>query len=571
MNTKHGSVYNEMLLVFAAAVLPFILLGTCVLFISNAKLHRELMDKERTATHNSIIRLNESLENIYRSNFLLFNQSNVLKLSNRVSQLSDYEKMLAVNSIREQLTSINSANTLTQYMRIYFRDWERVYNCDGYPKGSFQKITEPEYNQLVKQIQGNKTYHVHDGLISILITDNPLYSPASVIEASLSVSALKAHFDALTQDTEGYYLLSAGEGEFRLDNLPPELASYIYSLLDAPTLEDGKIKLNGISYSIFYEQLPYIDGHFIRLISLKTLLAPLQILTAFTIVFLLLVFAGYIVFLVITKRLIRNPLSALVAGLSEVERGNYAVQIPYNTKNEFSYLYRGFNKMAMNINQSIERDYKMRLLLQQAELRQLQAQINPHFLYNSFFMLQRYIKCGLNEDAIEVTELLGRYFRYITKNAEDLVPLKEEYEHARIYSQIQEIRFEDRISVQFEELPSPFTDLRVPKLILQPVIENAYKYGLADRLSDGLLWIRFVSEGVKLYIYVEDNGENMTDEDITVLQNRLEAAQSGLLVEMSGILNICRRLAIFSDNQGTLQVARSSLGGLSVCITLERI
>lgn len=568
MNNKRGSVYNQLLLIFAATVLPYMIIATFALLTSSQRLSNKTIQTERAATKKTIIELEEALDTIYQTSFILFSQSNMIKVSNRPNSLTAYEQGTEINSLREQLTTITRSNPYIQHLRVYFKSLGKIYNSARYPKGSFQDITDEEYQSLLAQIDANKMYLSKNEELSILITSASSKIPSSIIEANLSTSNIQNQLNNLTTGTEDYYLLSAAEHTFLIHNLPSNLVEEVKNLLDLPYPQNNKIQLNGIPYIMFYHSLPTIDGHFIRVISTKTLLAPVQVLSIYTIVFLAMTFLGYIAFFIITRRLIRTPLSELVGGLLEIEKGNYSIQITYDTGNDFSYLYHGFNQMAMNINNSIERDYKIKLLLQQAELKQLQAQINPHFLYNSFFMLQRIIQSGLQEESIVITELLGQYFQYITKNENDLVPLKEEYGHALIYSQIQQMRFEGRIQVDFEELPKSFSSLLVPKLILQPVIENSYKYALDGKLENGLLQIRFVPQGKVLKIYIEDNGEELSDNALHHLKENLKKTELGSTMEMNGLFNICRRLAIFSNHSGSLSVNRSSLGGLSVCITL---
>lgn len=219
----------------------------------------------------------------------------------------------------------------------------------------------------------------------------------------------------------------------------------------------------------------------------------------------------------------------------------------------------------------IEKDYTQKLLLQKAELKQLQAQINPHFLYNSFFMLQRMIQTENIEDAQSVANALGVYFRYLTRNNMDHVKLSEEYRHAQNYAYIQGLRFSGRIQIDFEELPAGYADIPVPKLILQPILENAFNYGLANKMKDGLLQVHFHPDNEVLQIDIEDNGEELTDEKLCNLSNALLEVQStGTNVEMSGILNIQRRLIIFSNTHDSLHVSRSTLGGLRVSIILGK-
>ncbi|GJM75129.1 hypothetical protein HMSSN036_73450 [Paenibacillus macerans] len=104
-------------------------------------------------------------------------------------------------------------------------------------------------------------------------------------------------------------------------------------------------------------------------------------------------------------------------------------------------------------------------MAQRAELKQLQSQINPHFLYNSFFILNTMAKTGDTERIEQFTTLLGEYFEFVTRNASDLVALEQEIHHARMYAEIQELRFSRRIQVRFDTLPDELRSIPVPRLI----------------------------------------------------------------------------------------------------------
>ena len=186
-------------------------------------------------------------------------------------------------------------------------------------------------------------------------------------------------------------------------------------------------------------------------------------------------------------------------------------------------------------------------------------------------MLQRMIKMDLSEEALEVANALGIYFRYITKNSMDYVTLQEEYEHTKTYAYIQSLRFEGRIDVVFEDLPVDCEPITVPKLILQPIVENAFNYGLNDKLENGLLKVSFMNYAEYLKITIEENGEGISDDKLFELQSKLFISkESSSEFEMSGILNIQRRLVVFSNNLSSLDVSRSDLGGLCVTITLSK-
>ena len=110
----------------------------------------------------------------------------------------------------------------------------------------------------------------------------------------------------------------------------------------------------------------------------------------------------------------------------------------------------------------------------------------------------------------------------------------------------------------------------VPKLIIQPIIENSYKYVLGNMLSEGVLRIRITTEANTIHILIEDNGKNLTDEELTALSEQLKLVRNGSFDRISGLANISRRLYIFSGGRFSLQIARSELGGLLVHMTLMK-
>jgi two-component system sensor histidine kinase YesM len=566
------SVYRRLIFLFAVIVIPYLAVGSFILIKSNEQIRTEHMNGEKNATHHLITQLNADIENIYATNFLLFSQSNTLKLSNQFHQLSSWEQMTMINTLREQLTSLNSSNSLTQHLRIHLKDWKRVFNSSGYPLGSFQEITSDEYKVLCSEVPISRLYipsHTQSPALSILIPEDTSPLPGAVIEAVLSTSVIKDRLEELSDGQNDYYFLSAAEGAFCLSNLPDNLLPFMADFIDKTPFQGDAVTLMGTSYVVFSEDLSVIHGTFIRIIDYNKLFAPMQTLTTYTLIFLAIVALSYLAFWLVTRSLIRRPLSVLIAGLSEMEKGNYSIRIPYHSKTEFSHLYQGFNRMAMKINQSIERDYKNKLLLQQAEYGQLQAQINPHFLYNSFFMLHRTIKGGLWDESMEITRLLGTYFQYITKNANALVTLIEDYNHAKAYAQIQQMRFDGRIRANFDSLPVAFEQLPIPKLILQPIIENAYKYALENKSTEGLLRVSTQVENEKISIFIEDNGDGLTNHKLEQLKKIIRDARICENMEMTGLMNISRRLSIFSMNRACLHIDRSVLGGLCVCICID--
>lgn len=198
-----------------------------------------------------------------------------------------------------------------------------------------------------------------------------------------------------------------------------------------------------------------------------------------------------------------------------------------------------------------------------AELKQLQSQINPHFLYNVFFMIGNIAQAEDSPETMEFARQLGVYFQYITRNASEFVPLKQEVEHARLYCQIQQTRYSNRIEVDFGELPREWAEFSVPRLFIQPFLENAFEHGLKNCQKGGVLRVGFENAMGQIRLFIEDNGE-VSEEVI----ERLNGGEPRDGSEITAVLNIRRRLCLIYGEAAKLTFERSPLGGLRVNILL---
>lgn len=187
-----------------------------------------------------------------------------------------------------------------------------------------------------------------------------------------------------------------------------------------------------------------------------------------------------------TYRLVKNPINKIVESFRRLEQGALDVNIQFKASDEFNYLYEEFNTMVDCLNTLIDNNYKQQIYIQKAELKQLQSQINPHFLYNSYFILRRMILDRDFENAENLSNYLGTYFQYITRNVMEGVTLQKEMEHAISYARIQQMRFSERMAVEFGEVPPKYRNLIVPRLIMQPILENSIEHGLNRSAKEGL-------------------------------------------------------------------------------------
>lgn len=265
--------------------------------------------------------------------------------------------------------------------------------------------------------------------------------------------------------------------------------------------------------------------------------------------------------------LIRRPMRKLLHSLQRLEKGELDVRITHSLNDEYTYLYETFNSMAAALQNLIEMNYKQRLLTKEAEMKQLQAQINPHFLYNSFFILYRMTQDEDYDRLSEFLHYLSDYYRFITRNARSEVALRDELKHAENYARIQEIRFSHRLRVELGALPESVQGLRVPRLILQPVLENAFGHGLRDVTENGLLRVSFREEDDSLFIDVENNGPAVPDDTLQALRAALSSDSEQ--IETTALVNIHRRLRLKFGPDSGVQIEHGGDGGLRVTLVIR--
>ena len=219
--------------------------------------------------------------------------------------------------------------------------------------------------------------------------------------------------------------------------------------------------------------------------------------------------------------------------------------------------------MATQIKHLIENVYMEQNRARLATLKQLQSQINPHFLYNCLSFIAGSAKIGLKETVMEMAYCLADYYRYATRVENQTPVLREEIELIETYLKIYKMRLE-RIDYVID-IPEEMMDSGIPRLILQPIVENAIVHGLEPKIGSGFIKISGNKVGDENIIIVEDDGVGMSNESIMSLQNNLESA---LQEDIGcGLWNVNQRLKFqFGDNGGlTLSASRQS-SGLSVIL-----
>lgn len=231
------------------------------------------------------------------------------------------------------------------------------------------------------------------------------------------------------------------------------------------------------------------------------------------------------------------------------------------------------------IRHSMEREHAEFLLRQQSQYAELQNQINPHFLYNTLETIRGQAVIDDNYIIADMTEALAKYFRYNISKNNDVVTVEQELENISNYIQIQQYRFQDRFAFRiYNHVPEEeYTSCMIPKMTLQPIVENAIFHGMEQKIEKGHLYIHIEASEERLMIIVADDGMGMDEETLEKLNRKLQNADGvSELSEKSrhnGIAmeNVNSRLRLLYGSDYGLRVSSTRNLGTEVEITLPRI
>ena len=274
-------------------------------------------------------------------------------------------------------------------------------------------------------------------------------------------------------------------------------------------------------------------------------------------------FIGVIMFTAVAKT-ITTPMKQLESAMRKVEQSDYfrMEEVKLAASKEVEALTRRFNMMMRKIGELMEHVIAERDAQRRSELRALQNQINPHFLYNTLDSIMWLIENEKNREAGELLVALAKLFRIGISNDSEVISVRDEIEHVRNYLLIQKIRYSDSFDYAFEVDESAFDALTL-KLILQPVVENCIYHGLKNKIDKGRIVISARIEGGNLLLRVADNGYGMRRETIDALYGSFEDNAVSMSV---GLKNIYQHVMIYYGGNAGMEIESELDEGTTITI-----
>lgn len=567
------SIFKRLIFSFICILLPIYILSIVIYNWGIKTLREEISNSMITQVSFYLDGLEKEVQRIRTLQYDCVSDDNLNQLAAIPESLNDIERMQSILSLQQRLTAVKNSSVYINDVAALIPAVDRKISAIAVSTFDRAEYSKAKYIALSPDAQ---LMSMDDRMFLCVaypfLSLNSKKEPIFIITVELSKAKIEEALRGMISNSEEGIVFINPVVKAMIatkydDVFNNEIQGFIQTHSTTVTKSAKTFAVGEKRYLAVYTDSKYLGAVLCKYVPEDSVFQSLRKYQGW---FLLLTFVALVIIIIYSLymyQFIHKPLSRLAKSFKRVENGDFGIHIEHQHDDEFRYIYTRFNAMVENLNALIDQVYKQRILAQKSELKQLQSQINPHFLYNSFFILNTMSRIGDNENLERFTEQLGEYFRFITRNAADEVPLAKEVNHARVYTEIQAMRFSNRIRVEFEDLPEEYANRMVPRLILQPIIENAFEHGLEKKMANGVLVVKFLKKQDEFHMIIEDNGDGIDDEKLASLQSTLDRNDGSM--EITGMMNIHQRVRLKFGLQSGLQITRSELGGLRVTVSIR--
>ncbi|CAI3550688.1 putative two-component sensor histidine kinase [Clostridium neonatale] len=545
-------------------ITTYILLGIIPMTIMGLVWYNQtrtiLMKQEKSSIENYLTQEVSNMDNQLRiynnlSDYIAFNQQISHVVSHEYDSYYDMYNQFS-NVLDPMLASLKYFHSDINQITIYTKNNVVKHNTTLAP------ITEIENEDWYKIIKGNNDIHwfVSQDEKKVFCARN-----IPTLENNYEVGVLYVQVDYEKLFESFKQMNDSNYGIFIMDELGNNI--FNFDQFEDPN-KSRKMTFDEFNKGIGKENIyTIVTAHSVNNNWTVSLYKPQKLIyestnfmiTGNVIAIMLLIVFSIIITSVLSKVMV-SGLEKLRANMEEVEKGNMEITVKSNNEDEVGALIRGFEKMILQIKALIEDVYESRLIQKDYEMKALQAQINPHFLYNSLSLINWMALETDQEDISKITLSLSTFYRTALNKGKNILRVRDEIKNMRSYLDIQLMMhdYEFDVDVQVEE---DILDYNILNLILQPLIENAINHGI-DLKTNGRGCIKIIGEkqNDEIVLIVSDNGVGMSNEQAeSILTNKSNGY---------GVKNVNERIKLYYGEQYQLKI-ESEIGiGTKVKVTI---
>ncbi|MGM9957024.1 MAG: sensor histidine kinase [Peribacillus sp.] len=544
---KLNTLRNQIVTVFLTVMMIVLCIVSLLVYKQVGTLMREATEKliKQTA-----IEANGRMETLYQQIDMLSNQ---MVTNGTVQKFVEHDEPMDSAEKTELIKVINNfhaySNGISSF-ELYSTDGKRLYpfsekNISSMIDQKWVTLADSKKGRLVwvGKDPNNKNYSYAIRRVSLM---DHMFSNGGYLLVRISNSYFQ--MEESTSDQGDYMML------LDLDKSPIS-DNYGMDIRNILSDGDGVVMINGTEYMVVKHVSEKLGW---TIVILKPTSFLQERITAVRNATLVSGSIGFIIFLVSSfflATMITNPIKRLTKTMKKAKMDELKTNQESSGSLEIIELNNTYNQMVDNTNHLIQEVYEKELLRSQTELKALQAQIDPHFLYNTLNALYWSLEEKEQDDLADIVIAMSELFRYTIGDMKgnEWVTVSDELDHIERYLQVMKMRFGDRLLWHIE-VPPDCLQVRVPKLIIQPLVENAILHGIEKSRRQGTVSIkvRKMIEASSLEISVEDNGFGMDDDTLHSLNLALESEGVSSFKEMGvALINVNKRLRLYYD--GDLQ------------------
>lgn len=574
---KKVTIFTKIVCMIMGLLVPVVLLFA----LSNLTAVHVIEEGMKKNNLNKLQFLHEQMEakidQLSMNSIAMSNDASIRELEFRQLSGSNYDRQKLLRMILDNLTLQSSISGWLSDITVYSRLTNEIVSTDNtsveiHDDRWLKEVAKGWRYMDAPGTKGGKNF-VWYSVSPITAYEDP-DSAKLIVRTTFDVSYLQNMLDQYKADGQGDPFLYHPEyGILANRTLNRSGAEDLIRSLRGQSLDNARThfeaEMNGRKSLASYIRMDNLGWYLVDSVPMENILKPVtrtrNLFYGSTILLLLLsVAASYMLY-----RNVQVPIKALVRHVQRIKRGDYGSRVKTQGGTEFRFLIDRFNEMTEQIQDLLEKVVAEQLRSREAVLKQLQSQINPHFLYNCLFYIKNMSRMGDEESVVAMALNLGEYFRYTTRLGKQSATLSEELSVIVNYLEIQNLRMQ-RIRYEID-MPEAMNGLIIPRLILQPLVENAILHGIEPK--NGKCTVRIwgeVGPGAGEYrVFVEDDGVGMEAEQLARLQksvNRSESEDDGGYG--FGLWNVNQRVKLtFKEGSGLL-FSPGATGGVRVAIIM---
>lgn len=530
---KNRSISYKLVFIILAIWIPFSVFVLTALGITTRKIANSSIENQKDKVIYFSALLDADIEKATQYLYVISESDEVEEFLELRKQGYNYQVYLAYQKALQRMKDYKYTSMFINDVFFYLPDSEEILSVNR----SLIDMSQDDYPKMQESFekQGKSFFASGDKLTY-------LFRGTNGILVGIELSLRDLNYTLMNFDQEGeykFFFINSENGDLLGNEMGITAEDRaIYNELDL-TQDNMEMRVNYKTYLVYTLGNP--NNHFYIVIYMekwKSLETLQFVYIMWTIIGAILIIIPFFLSFFI-KKLIEQPMRKLQKAMEMVENEVYSVELKKDESREFNYVFEQYNSMVKKIRTLIQEVLEKQVQVQQAKIKQLQMQINPHFLFNSLYTGYRMAKAQESDQVADLCMYLGDYFSVLTYVSDEYILMENEIKFIDTYLSINKIRFEDKLNYEIS-CDKELMDRQVPPLLLQPLVENAIMHGVEHGTKRCTIQVDIKEDARGIYFAVRDNSKVLTLEKIDEIKQILK--EQKMQKKYFGLWNIQKRL-----------------------------